>query len=54
MENNYNLKTYNNYYKSTKKSGCVSMRYNFKDDEDQTIIVVDNINEISGNYINTK
>lgn len=42
------------YYKITKKSGCISMGYNFKDDNDQRLIIVDNVNEISGNYHTNK
>lgn len=54
MASYHDLNNYNKYYKITKKSGCVSMQYNFKDGEDQTIIIVDDINEISGNYHNNK
>ena len=53
------MTTYNDlnnykYYKITKKSGCVSVKYNFKDDNDQMLIILDNQNEISGNFRNNK
>lgn len=53
MNNYNNVNNYNKYHKITKKSGCVSIKYKFKDDDDdQTLIIEDNQNEISGNYNN--